>query len=118
MIDSSANLRDHAVKRSLTPIFAFVLSLLLVGMQLENAVHKLGHVGERLSHSRDHSLVVPNEEPCAECVLLASGASALADSTGETPVALAAQERLQFTPASVTPAFFSYYFSRAPPRLL
>jgi hypothetical protein len=106
------------VKRSLTPYFALVLSLLLVGMQLENAVHKLGHVGERLSHSRDQSLVVPNDEPCAECLLLASGASALAHSTHDAAIALAAQERPQFAPVTVTPAFSSYYLSRAPPRLL
>ena len=114
----SAESLEDDVKRSLRPLFAFVLSLLLVGMQLENVVHKLGHVGERLSHSRDHSLVVPNDEPCAECVLLASGASALADSSEAVAIALAAQERPQFAPASVTPAFSSYYLSRAPPRLL
>jgi hypothetical protein len=106
------------VKRRFAPLFAVVLSLLLVGMQLESAVHKLGHIGERLSHSRDHSLVAPNDEPCAECLLLASGASALADSTDETAVALAAQDKPQFAPVSVTPAFSSYYLSRAPPRLL
>jgi hypothetical protein len=106
------------VKRSITPLFAFVLSLLLVGMQLENAVHKLGHVGEWFSHSHDRSLFAPNDEPCAECVLLASGASALADSTDEVAIALPAQERPQFTPASITPAFSFYYLSRAPPLLV
>jgi hypothetical protein len=106
------------VKRPLTPLFAFLLALLLVGMQLENAVHKLGHVGEWLSHLRDQSLVVPNDEPCAECLLLASGANALADSTSDATVALAAQERPQFAPVTVTPAFSSYYLSRAPPHLL
>ena len=106
------------MKPTLAPFFAFVLSLLLVGMQLEGAVHKLGHVGEGLSHSRDHSLVAPNDEPCAECLLLASGASALADSTSDGAVALAPQERPVLTPASITPAFSSYYLSRAPPRLL
>jgi hypothetical protein len=106
------------VKRPLTPLFAFLLALLLVGMQLENAVHKIGHVGEWLSHAHDRSLIVPNEEPCAECVLLASGASALTDSTDVAAVAFPAQERPQFTPASITPAFCSYYLSRAPPLLV
>jgi len=106
------------VKRSLAPLFALALSLLLVGMQLENAVHKLGHIGERLSHLRDASLVVPNDEPCAECVLLASGASALADSTLDAAVAPAAQERTRLAPVSITPAFSSYYLSRAPPLLV
>ena len=106
------------MKRSLTPFLAFLLSLLLVGMQLDGIVHKIGHVGEMLSHSRDHSLVAPNDEPCAECLLLASGASALADSTSEGAVALAPQEHSQSAPVSITPAFSSYYLSRAPPRLL
>jgi len=106
------------VKRNLSPFVALVLSLLLVGMQLDSAMHKLSHVGERLGHTRDHSLVVPNDEPCAECLLLASGANAAAGSTDDATLGLPAQERPQFPPVSVTPAFSSYYLSRAPPALL
>jgi hypothetical protein len=106
------------VKRPLAPFFAFVLSLLLAGMQLEGQVHALEHVRESLAHSRDHSLVAPNDEPCAVCLLLASGASALADSTDEGAVTLPAQERPQSAPVSFTPAFSSYYQSRGPPALL
>ncbi|MDQ2961888.1 MAG: hypothetical protein M3R31_01835 [Pseudomonadota bacterium] len=104
--------------RALRPLFAFALSLLLLGMQLEGTLHALNHVGQALGHSRDHSLAVPSDEACAECTLLAPGANALAGGGAETTVTLAAQERPQPAPVSVTPAFSSYYQSRAPPALL
>jgi hypothetical protein len=106
------------VKRSTATLFAWALSLLLVGMQLQGAVHKLGHIGESLKHSRDHSLVVPADEPCPMCVLLAAGSNAVASAAGATPIALAAQESPLPAPVSVTPAFLSHYQSRAPPSLL
>ena len=114
----TATVSDVAVKRSLRPFFAFVLSLLLVGMQLDGAVHKLGHVGEWFKHSQDRSLFTPNDEPCAECLLLASGANAVAGSLAEVPIALAPQEQTHLRPVSFEPAFSSYYLSRAPPYLL
>lgn len=107
-----------AVKRSITPLFAFLLSLLLVSTQLEGAVHKLGHVGEWLKHAHDRSIYTPNAEPCAECALIASGAHAAAGSPGEVPIALAPQERSHFVSVSFEPAFSSYYLSRAPPSRL
>ena len=106
------------MKRSLRPLFAFALSLLLLGMQLGGAVHKLGHVGDWLKHAHQQSLFTPSDEPCAECALLASGAHALSGLAVEAPIALAPQERSQFVPASFQPAFHSYYLSRAPPVLL
>jgi hypothetical protein len=106
------------VIRAFRPLFAFALSLLLVGMQLDGTLHALGHVGEALGHSRDHSLVVPSNEACAECTLLASGANALAGGGDDIAVTLAAQDQPQSAPVSVTPAFSSYYQSRAPPVLL
>jgi hypothetical protein len=106
------------VTRSRQPFFALILSLLLVCVQLEAQLHALQHIGEALAHSRDHSLVAPSDQPCAECTLLAGGASAIADDSGQAVVTLAVQERSLFTPVSVTPAFSSYYHSRAPPTLL
>ena len=106
------------MKRSPRPVFALVLSLLLVGMQLDGAVHKLGHVGQWLKHAHQQSLYTPNDEPCAECLLLASGAHALSGTAVEPPVALAPQERSRFLPAPFEPAFRSFYLSRAPPVLL
>ena len=104
--------------RPLRPLFAFALSLLLLGMQIERPLHALSHVGETLGHSRDHSLVVPSGEPCLECTLLATGANALAGAVDGGAIALAAQERPQPTPVSITPAFSFYYQTRAPPTLL
>jgi hypothetical protein len=109
---------SFGVSRTLRPIVTFALSLLLVGMQLEGQRHALEHVGEALGHSRDHSLVVPSSEACAECVLLASGVNALAGGADEIAVTLPAQERTQAAPVSITPAFFSFYQTRAPPPLL
>jgi hypothetical protein len=106
------------VARTLRPLFALAASLLLIGMQFEGQRHALEHVGEALGHSRDHSLVVPSSEACAECTLLASGANALAGGANDLAATLPAQERPQAAPVSITPAFFSFYQTRAPPPLL
>ena len=109
---------ESTVARSRRPFFALILSLLLVGVQVEAQLHALSHVGEALAHSRDHSLVAPSAAACAECTLLAGGANALAGGGDDIAVTLAAQERPQPTPVSATPAFSSYYQTRAPPALL
>ncbi|HEV8256100.1 MAG TPA: hypothetical protein VGR42_03915 [Casimicrobiaceae bacterium] len=104
--------------RSRRPFFALILSLLLVGAQVEAQLHALEHVREALSHSRDHSLVAPSDGACVECMLVAGSANAIAGDIGEVDVALVAQEPALSAPVSVTPAFFSYYQTRAPPTLL
>jgi hypothetical protein len=109
---------ESTVARSRRPLFALILSLLLLGVQLDGPLHALSHVGEALSHSRDHSLVAPSDQACAECTLLAGGANALAGGGDDIAVTLAAQEWPQPAPVSITPAFFSYYQTRAPPTLL
>ena len=109
---------ESTVARSRRPFFALILSLLLLGVQLEAQLHALSHVGEALGHSRDHSLVAPNDQACAQCTLLAGGANALAGGGDDIAVTLAAQEHTLSAPVSVTPAFSSYYQTRAPPILL
>ena len=104
--------------RSRRPFFALILSLLLLGMQVEAQLHALSHVREALGHSRDHSLLAPSDAACAECTLLAGSANAIAGDIGEAAVTLAALEHALAAPASVTPAFSSYYQTRAPPTLL
>jgi hypothetical protein len=116
-IATKLHLKDP-VARSRRPFFVLILSLLLLGVQVEVPLHALSHVGEALGHSRDHSLVAPSDAACAECTLLAGGANALAGGGDDIAVTLAAQERLQPAPVSVTPAFSSYYQTRAPPTLL
>jgi hypothetical protein len=106
------------VTRAFRPLVAFALSLLLVGMQIEAQLHALEHVREALGHTRDHSLVVPGDDACAVCTFFASGANAIAGDVGEAALTLAAHERAPSTPVSVTPAFSSYYQTRAPPALL
>jgi hypothetical protein len=109
---------ESIVARSRRPFFALILSLLLLGMQVEAQLHALSHVREALGHSRDHSLLAPSDAACAECTLLAGSANAIAGDIGEAAVTLAAQEHALAAPASVTPAFSSYYQTRAPPALL
>ena len=108
----------HAVPRSRRPFFALILPLLLLAVQVQAQLHAFEHVREAIGHSRDHSLVAPSDQACAECTLLAGGANAIAGDIGEAVVTLAAQEQPQPAPVSVTPAFFSYYQTRAPPALL
>jgi hypothetical protein len=109
---------ESIVARSRRPFFALILSLLLLVVQVEAQLHALSHVREALGHSRDHSLVAPSDAACAECTLLAGGANALVGGGDDIAVTLAAQERPQLAPVSVTPAFSSYYQTRAPPTLL
>jgi hypothetical protein len=104
------------VKRTSSPLLALVLSLLVFATQLEGAMHALTHLG-RLANSSDPSLVVPGDDPCVECVLLAAGANALSNAHHVGGVALPAEEHPQLAPATITPAFSSHYLSRAPPEL-
>lgn len=104
--------------RSLRPLYIFVLALLLVGMQIEAQRHAFEHISDALGHSRDHSLVVPNDEACAVCAFFASGANAIAGPAREAEIAPATDERPFASGPSITPAFRSYYQSRAPPTLL
>jgi hypothetical protein len=109
---------ESLVARSRRPFFALILSLLLVGIQFEAHLHALEHVREALGHTADHSLVVPSDEACAECMLVAGSGNAIAGDSGEAAVMLVAQERALSAPVSATPAFSFYYLTRAPPALL
>jgi PhoPQ-activated pathogenicity-related protein len=109
---------ESIVAHSRRPFFALILSLLLLGVQVEAQLHALSHVREALGHSRDHSLLAPSDAACAECMLLAGSANAIAGDIDQATVTLAAQEHALSAPASVTPAFSSYYQTRAPPALL
>ena len=99
-------------------LLTLLLSLLLLGMQLQAQVHAIDHVGEMLRHSADHSLVVSVSDACAMCALFAGGASAIACSTSDAQVPVASAERSRCVPSSLAPVPPSYYFSRAPPSLL
>jgi hypothetical protein len=105
------------VKRSLAPLLPFFLALLMAATQLEGAMHALTHVGDALGHTRDHSLLAADAERCIECTLLASSAKALPGADPRGVVAPPSEQQPQSKPASFTPAFFSYYRSRAPPLL-
>jgi hypothetical protein len=109
---------EQTVTPSRRALFALILSLLLLAVQLEGQRHALQHIGEALRHSRDHSLVAPSDSGCVECTLLAGASSAVSGDSGEAKATAPAQEVTPAAPVPIAPAFFSYYESRAPPALL
>lgn len=101
------------------PLLVFVLSLLLLGMQLGAQLHALEHDGERLARPHGVGLVNPAaDEICIICAAFAGGAHAspapeqrfAADSPADSRVAT---ELATFAGVAAT-----YYQSRAPPSLL
>jgi hypothetical protein len=99
-------------RRSLS---AFVLMILLMGMQHGAQVHALEHVGEALKHTPEHSYTVPVDEVCALCALFAGGAHALADDIhiGTPLVTNGGHE--PYAPTFLASAAPHFYHSRAPP---
>lgn len=95
-----------------------VLSLLLIGMQLQSRVHALEHVGEMLRHGADRSLILPVPDACATCALFAGGANAIACDSVDVAPEVARAEAPSCAFASFAPDAPSYYLSRAPPSSL
>jgi hypothetical protein len=108
---------DDTVVRPHRTLLTLLLSLLMLGMQLQAQVHALEHVGEMLRHSADHS-VVPIADTCATCALFAGGANAIGCNAPQSQFAFAAAETPLCSFASFASAAPSYYLSRAPPSLL
>ncbi|HTS20562.1 MAG TPA: hypothetical protein VMN79_02025 [Casimicrobiaceae bacterium] len=106
------------MKRTLPTLFVLVFSLLIAGMQVGAKMHVLEHVGEALRETSDHSLIAPHDEPCPICALSASGSHAVTSDAPQRPLCGVDQTDAQYAPASIAPAFRSYYQSRAPPTLL
>ena len=99
-------------------LFALVLSVLLVGMQLASGLHALEHARNALKQTHDHSLSVPSDDVCAMCALFAGSTSAVAGDIDHGYELLATDEAPQFASASFAPAAPAYYQSRAPPLFL
>jgi len=101
-----------------TFLFA-VLSLLLLAMQHEGLVHALSHAAPRMARTHDTGLVAPAVGgDCAECALLAGGASVVPGGAAASSHAAPAVGRVGFafrSRATPAPVHFS---SRAPPVLL
>ena len=104
----------HMIRRHRV-LLAVVLSLLLVGMQLQSRVHALEHVGEMLRHDADRSLILPVPDACATCALFAGGANAIACDSVDIAPEVARTEVPSCAFASFAPDAPSYYLSRAPP---
>ena len=105
--------------RALRPLFAFALSLLLVGMQVGAQLHALEHDGERLARPHDAALLAPGTgEVCAVCASFAGGSHAIPTSIHTIGVVppRAARSTSPFASIAGTPP--AYYQTRAPPALL
>jgi hypothetical protein len=97
----------------------FVLSLLLMGMQLEAQRHAIGHLGDALRAAHVQGVQQSAADvPCAECALLAGGSHALPGVIAalSPPAAGFARGMLAFVSYAVPAP--SFYSSRAPPALL
>jgi hypothetical protein len=102
-----------------TAVLTFVLSLLMLGMQLEGQRHALQHLGDRLHRPHEQALKLPpGEIVCAECALLAGTSNAVAGSDASMLPAVAANRRFDARFQSQSAAAPTYYSSRAPPVLL
>lgn len=107
------------MNRPLQPLFAFALSLLLVGMQLGAQLHALEHDGERLSRPHDAGLVAPTaDEVCPICAAFAGGAHASPAPEHHFVAIPLAESRVATEFATFAGVAPVYYQSRAPPALL
>ena len=105
--------------RSRNPFVAFVLALLVVGVQYGGQLHALEHVSETLRHAPDQSLsTAPAAETCAICALFAGGANAVASDIDDDAHSIATAANPQSAPPSIATSAPSWYSSRAPPSLL
>ena len=105
--------------RTRRPLFALILSLLLVGMQLGAQLHALEHDSERLARPHGAAVLVPSaDEVCAVCASFAGGSHAIPTSvhTIGVPPSRAARATGAFASIAGTPP--AYYQTRAPPALL
>jgi hypothetical protein len=106
------------VIRTLRPLFAYALSLLLTGMQLGAQLHALEHDGEHLARPHGAALLVPGaDDGCAVCASFAGGSHAIPTSglaIGVLPPR-AARSTSAFASIAGTPP--AYYQTRAPPAL-
>ena len=110
--------RLHSFPMRRVFLFAF-LSLLLLSMQQEGAVHALSHLGPQLARAHDTGLASPQADgACAECALLAGGANALPGHAGAIAAVVAATKRAPLAFRSRATAAPVYFSSRAPPFLL
>ena len=107
------------MSRSRRSLFALILSLLLVGMQLGAQLHALEHDGERLARPHGAAVLVPGAaDICAVCASFAGGSHAIPTSvhTIGVPPSRAARPTGAFASIAGTPP--AYYQTRAPPALL
>src|SRR6202521_4590637 len=100
-------------------LLTVLLSLLLLGMQLEGQRHEVQHFGDQLHRSHEQGLQKSaSNSPCIECALLAGGSHAVAGSVASLPPAIVDSGSVGIRLSSHKVAAPAYYSSRAPPTLL
>ena len=95
-----------------------LLSFFLLFMQQESVRHAIEHIGAEFQRSKHSALERPTGDSCAECQLLAAGASSLPASPPAAFVDIPASVVILAPVARSAVAAPSYYQSRAPPRIL
>jgi hypothetical protein len=106
-------------RNRLNVVLTVVLSLLLLGMQLEGQRHALQHLADQLHRSHEQGLQLPQSEvACPECALLAGASNVISGSSTMPSGTVAATERFDARFVSRGVVAPSYYLSRAPPVFL
>src|ERR1700674_3109763 len=107
---------ESTVARSRRPLFALILSLLLVGMQVGAQLHALEHDREWRARPHDAGLLVPGaDDVCTVCASFAGGSHAIPASVHAIGVPPPRAARLTSAFASIAGAPPAYYQTRAPP---
>lgn len=99
-------------------VLTCLLSAFLLLMQHENLRHALDHVGAQLERIEHSMLERPTGDNCAECGLLAGGASSIASAPPSTFALTPAWVAVMASHESRAATAPSYYRSRAPPHSL
>ena len=106
------------MKRSRHPFVAFVLAMLVVGVQYGSQLHALGHAEESLKNGPDRSFSLPDDEACSICALFAGGANGLADAIDIDTAVFVGEEHVLYAPPLPARTAPRFYDSRAPPAFL
>ena len=106
------------MNRARDPIVAFVLAMLLVGVQYGSQLHALGHAEEALKNGPQQSFTLPDDEVCAMCALFAGGANGLADTIDIETAVFVGEEHVLYAPPLPARTAPRFYDSRAPPVFL
>jgi hypothetical protein len=99
-------------------VLTALLSVCLLFLQQENALHALVHIGAQLERSKHSAIERPVGDTCLECELLAAGTAAAATSPPATFADVATRVDIVVPAVRATIGAPASYQSRAPPHIL